>query len=181
MDDIVLNLAKALNSNNVLWGIGGSYLLKAYGIVEEVHDLDIIVAENDISKVIQVLDAIAERKPRPVKEEYKTKHFYVYSYDGLSIDVMSAFRIIHTTGIYEFVLDEMSIVERRNINNIKIPFTSLEDWLIAYKLMKGRESKIEMIENYLKSAGIRHKNLLERNLKQELTPEVRVYIEKLMG
>ncbi len=141
MDDIVQSLAKALNSRNILWGIGGSYLLKTYGIVDEVHDLDIIVAAEDITKAIQVLDTIAKRKSIPVKDEYRTKHFSVYSYEGLSIDVMSTFRIEHIAGIYEFVLDELSIVDRRPVNGIEIPFTSLEDWLIAYKLMKGRDSK----------------------------------------
>lgn len=180
MDDIVQSLAKALNSSNILWGIGGSYLLKAYGIVDEVHDLDIIIAAEDIPKAIQVLDTIAERKSIPIKDEYKTKHFSVYSYEGLSIDVMSTFRIEHIAGIYEFVLDELSIVERRQVNGIEIPFTSLEDWLIAYKLMRGRDSKVEMIENYLDSKGISHKSLLQRNLKQKLPSEVKVYIMKLL-
>ena len=180
MDDIVLSLAKELNSSNILWGIGGSYLLKAYGIVEEVHDLDIIVATEDILKAIQVLDTIAEQKSIPVKDEYKTKHFSVYSYEGLSIDVMSTFRIEHLAGIYEFVFDELSIVERRRVNGIELPLTSLEDWLIAYKLMRGRESKVEMIENYLDSEGIIHKSLLHRNLKQQLPSEVKLYIKKLL-
>ena len=180
MDDIVLTIAKALNTSNILWGIGGSYLLKAYGIVEEVHDLDILVAEKDIDKAIQVLDTIANRTSIPMKKEYKTKHFYVYSYAGLSIDVMSGFRITHPSGIYEFILDEQAIVERRKMNGIMLPYTSLEDWLISYKLMKGRGSKVAVIENYLNTQGIAHKKLLERNLEQTLPAALRAYIENIL-
>ncbi len=180
MDDIIISLAKSLNSKNILWGIGGSYLLKSYDIVENVQDLDIIVAEKDILKALQVLDFIADRKSIPVKEEYKTKYFYVYSYRGLSIDVMSAFRIEHFDSIYEFVLDDLSIAKIRKMEGVYVPFTSLEDWLIAYKLMKGRESKVEMIENYLDSEGIENVKLLERTLKQELPQEIRSYIKNLL-
>jgi len=105
LDDIVTSLAEQLNKANIIWGVGGSYLLKEYGIVEEVHDLDIIVAEEDVKKTIEILNSIAKRKIIPVKNEYRTKHFYIYSYRGVSIDVMSTFRIEHTEGVYEFLFD----------------------------------------------------------------------------
>lgn len=180
MENIVVSLATQLNKKNIKWGIGGSYLLKSYGIVEEVHDLDIIVAEDDILIATQILDLIADRKSIPIKEEYKTKHFYVYSYRGLSIDVMSSFRIEHSDGIYEFLLDDLSIVKRRKMEGVYVPFTSLEDWLIAYKLMKGREEKVDMIEDYFNSEGIEHIELFERTLKQELPPDVRIYIKNML-
>jgi hypothetical protein len=180
MDDIVLSLAKVLNSHNILWGVGGSYLLRIYGIVEQVHDLDIIIAPKDIAKAVQVLDSIAQRKAIPVKKEYKTKYFYVYSYGGLSIDVMSRFRIEHSEGVYEFVMDELSIVEHKNIDGTLVPLMSLEDWLIAYTLMKGRSSKVKMIEKYLISHGIGHRDLLERILDQRLPAQVQIYINKLL-
>lgn len=180
MDDLVRNLAKVLNSHGTFWGIGGSYLLKAYGIVEEVQDLDIIVAEEDLIKALASLDSIAKRQFIPMKKEYKTRHFFVYSYKGLSIDVMSGFRIEHSQGVYEFMFDETSIVKKKDKDGVILPFTSLEDWLIAYKLMRGRQAKVEMIEKYLKSEGISHKNLLERDLKQELPQEIKDYIKSIL-
>lgn len=61
-----------------------------------------------------------------------------------------------------------------------IPFTSLEDWLIAYKLMRGREEKVRMIENYFRSEGMYHRELLERALDQELPEEVKEYIRGIL-
>jgi len=180
LDDIIIGLAEHLNSENILWGIGGLCLLREYGIVEEVHDLDIIVAENDVKKTIEILDSIADRKSIPLKTEYRTKYFYVYSYRGVSIDVMSTFRIEHSDGIYEFLLDDQSIVLIRQKQGVIIPFTSLEDWLIAYKLMRGREEKVRMIENYFRSEGMYHRELLERALDQELPEEVKEYIRGIL-
>lgn len=181
MDDIVLSLAKHLNENDVHWGIGGSYLLKSYGILEEVHDLDIIISDLDIVKAIKIMDQIAIRTESPIKQEYKTKNFFVYSYRGLSIDVMSNFRIAHEKGVYEFLFDDQSIVHSKNIDGIILPFTSLEDWLVAYKLMLGRSSKVQMIEDYLKTKGIENRALLERNLNQELPEDLVSYIEDLLA
>lgn len=180
IDELVMQIGRLLNENNILWGIGGSYLLKSYGIVTEVHDLDILVAEKDIHKAILVLDTVAERKIIPIKEEYKTGYFYVYSYKGLSIDVMSTFRIEHSEGVYEFVLDALSIVQQKNKDGTLLPFTSLEDWIIAYKLMKGRVAKVALIENYFNREGVSHTRLLERNLNQELPSEVRAFIQVLL-
>ncbi|MCF8021065.1 MAG: hypothetical protein K9L62_16940 [Vallitaleaceae bacterium] len=180
MDDVVTSLAEHLNKENIIWGVGGSYLLKEYGIVDEVHDLDIIVSEEDVKKTIEILDSIAERKTIPVKNEYRTKHFHIYSYRGVSIDVMSNFRIEHDNGVYEFLLDDQSIVFKKQKQGVVIPFTSLEDWLIAYKLMKGREEKVELIENYFRTEGLNHRELLERTIKQELPEEIRGYIRTIL-
>lgn len=180
MDDVVISLAKHLNKENIIWGIGGSYLLKEYGIVDEVHDLDIIVSEEDVKKTVEILDSIAERKTIPVKNEYRTKHFHVYSYRGVSIDVMSTFRIEHENGVYEFLLDDQSIVLKQQKQGVIIPFTSLEDWLIAYKLMKGRGEKVELIEDYFRTEGLNHRELLERTIKQELPEEIREYIRNIL-
>ncbi len=181
MDDIVVDLAQVLNENHILWGIGGSYLLKSYGILEDVHDLDILVSEKDIDKTLEILDSIGERKTIPIKNEYTTRHFHVFSYKGLSLDIMSGFRIKHVDGVYEFILDNKAIVKREIRQGISIPYTSLEDWLIAYKLMKGRQEKVEMIESYLHTHGIGNLDLLKRNLSQDLPVEIRVYIEKLLA
>lgn len=180
MDDVVTSLAKILNKENITWGIGGSYLLKEYGIVDEVHDLDIIIAEDDVIKTIEILNSIAERKTIPVKNEYRTKHFHVYVYRGVSIDVMSTFRIEHTEGVYEFLLDDQSIVLMQQRQGVIIPFTSLEDWLIAYKLMNGREEKVELIENYFRLEGLNHKELLERTIDQELPEVIKAYIRSIL-
>lgn len=181
MDKIVVDLAQVLNVNHILWGIGGSYLLKSYGILEDVHDLDILVSEKDIDRTLEILDSIGERKTIPVKKEYLTRHFHVFLYKGLSIDIMSGFRISHPDGVYEYILDDKAIVKREIRQGVSIPFTSLEDWLIAYKLMKGRQTKVEMIENYLHTYGIGNLDQLKRNLSQDLPEEIKLYIEKLLA
>lgn len=180
MNHILIELAKNLNNENILWGVGGSVLLKSYGIIDEVHDIDILISKKDIKRALEVLDRIAVRQEIPMKDEYKTEYFYVYMFRGVSIDVMSSFRINHINGIYEFILDKDSIVKKEKRNDVVIPYSSLEDWFIAYKLMIGRENKVKLIEKYLTLNGILHVNLLIRALDQALPDSIRNEIEELV-
>ncbi len=180
MNEVLRKLAKNLNDADILWGIGGSLVLKAYGIVDQVHDIDLLVSKGDIEKAIMLLDKIANRKSVPVKKEYKSKHFYVYEMDGISIDLMSSFRISHRAGIYEFILDDRSITKKVMVGDFFLPYTSLEDWFVAYSLMIGRDKKVKLIKDYLMDNGIGYPELLKRNLNQALPEEIRNAIDSML-
>lgn len=141
IENVIFKLADHLNSNHVLWGIGGSYLLKSHSIKCEVHDLDLLISESDLEIVVEILNQIAKRKDIPFKTEYKTAFFAVYDMDGVSIDVMSRFRIEHDQGIYEFPFESESIVKIIGNGREVLPLTSLEDWLVAYHLKTAVKSK----------------------------------------
>lgn len=100
--------------------------------------------------------------------------------DGTDLDVMSGFRIKHSNGVYEFPMDEQSVVKNEVIDGIRIPYTSLEDWLVAYMIMIKRESKVKMITDYFGEAGVGHPKLLERALEQDLPEEIRKEINKYL-
>ncbi len=90
-----------------------------------------------------------------------------------SIDVMSSFRIGHSCGIYEFILDKESITKYADYHGTIVPFTSLEDWLIAYQLMIDREVKVNLIKRYLEANGVLNPHLLNRTLDQILPIDTR--------
>lgn len=171
MEKILLKIAKEFNDVGIKWGIGGSLLLKKHALINIVNDIDIIVSNRDINRLIEILDRIASKVTAPVKQEYATKHFLQYQLNGISIDVMSQFIIKHDAGSYEFIFDDTSISDIVVIDNIQLPYTSLEDWLIAYMLMINREEKVNMIWNYFMTNGIRKPELIERALRQQL-PEM---------
>lgn len=180
MESVLKKMSAKLNDNDILWGIGASLVLKSYGLVEESHDIDIIIAPSDINRALEVLDSIGTRQEVPLKKEYKTEHFYVYDIDGISIDVMSSFRITHSKGVYEFILDEKAITRVDIIDGIPIPYTGLEDWFVAYSLMIGRGKKVEMIRDYLSMHGCMDPELLVRALDQSLpkrlTDDIRMFL-----
>lgn len=180
MIEMVCKIAKALNDEGILWAIGGSFVLQAYGLVEEVHDLDLLIASQDIDRASLVLDRIALRQAIPVKAEYHTQYFMVYELDGLAIDVMANFRIQHSMGIYNFPFDASSISKHLTYKGIQLPLSSLEDWLVAYDLMVGRSQKVRLIETYLTHKGLAHPELLRRTLDQPLPQATQARVEALL-
>jgi len=168
MLEAIGKVGQVLNEKDLLWGVGASMMLQSYGLTDTVNDMDIVVATKDIQVAIEALDTIGNQLLVPKKEEYVTRHFYTYSIDGVEMDVMAGFRIRHSLGVYEFPMDSKSITKKAMINGTEIAYTSLEDWLIAYSLMIGRDQKVAMIKGYLDEHGIEHPELLERLLQQEL-------------
>ncbi|CEO05635.1 Uncharacterised protein [[Clostridium] sordellii] len=77
---------------------------------------------------------------------------------------MAGFAINHDNGVYNYIFDNMSISEYKLINGVSIPFTSLEDWYVIYQLIPNREVKVDMIEKYLLTNGVKKDNLLKRSL-----------------
>lgn len=180
MEKTLIKLAIEFNNNGIRWGIGGSLLLKMHSLVEMANDIDIIVSIMDINRAVEILDRVASRVIAPIKEEYSTKYFFQYKLDGISIDVMSQFTIKHDCGSYEFIFDDKSIADTVVIEDIKIPYTSLEDWLIAYMLMISREKKVSIIWNHLITNGIRYPYLIERALRQQLPKSVDEKLKELL-
>lgn len=178
--EMIVKVARTLNDNNILWGIGGSLLLKSYGLLDAVNDVDIIVAEKDIERALVALDSIGNRVAVPTKNEYITKCFHVYEIDGIDMDVMAGFKIRHDQGIYEYPMDEASVTKYEIWDNVRIPYLSLEDWLVAYRLMINREEKVRMIRSHLIEEGLCYPILLERLLLQNLPEDVAAEIKALL-
>lgn len=181
MQSVLEKLAGLFSSENILWGVGASLLLREYGLVNKAHDIDIIVSARDIEKAILILDSIAKRIEIPVKEGYLTERFLVYELEGISIDIMSSLRIKHSKGVYEFIFDELSIVDHIESNGQTIPLTSLEDWLVAYDLMTGREAKVRLIKKHLVKHGVHNPELLARALVQPLPDKTKNLVEEMLS
>jgi hypothetical protein len=178
--DTLSYIGEKLNASGVIWAVGASILLNHYGLIENPNDIDILVDLNDIEKVDEILKSIGEKKTREKEKMYATKYFYEYVVNGVDVDVMSGLTINNEDSIFEYIFDESSISEIKNVNGVNIPLTSLEDWYVIYQLIPGREGKVKMIEDYLLVSGIRNAALLKRTLKGELTKEIRYKIEEIL-
>lgn len=173
-------IGKKLNEANVVWGVGASLLLNQFGLIDKPNDIDIFVDIKDIDKVDGILKSIGDKKLWEKAATYSTKYFYEYVINGVEVDVMAGFRINHNSGVFEYVFDNSSISETREINGVNIPFTSLEDWYVIYQLIPSREAKVNMIEKYIISNGIKRYDLLERMLEGNLPIEVREKVKNML-
>lgn len=173
-------IGKNLNDANVVWGVGGSLLLNKFGLIDKPNDIDIFISTDDIEKADEILRTIGEKKKWEKTSTYSTKYFYEYVINGFDVDVMSGFAINHNDGIFRYIFDINSISELKMINDVNIPFTSLEDWYVIYQLIPKRKCKVEMIEKYILSNGIKNNFLLQRSLEGCLPADVRVKINALL-
>ena len=57
--NILKKVAQCLADEHIAYGLGGSGVLVAYDIQEEMNDIDIVVSLEDIQKAKEVLDTIA--------------------------------------------------------------------------------------------------------------------------
>lgn len=176
----LLDLAKILNAVGAQWGIGGSLVLLRYGLVQGVRDIDILVSEEDARIFSECLQRHAHLIAVEPSAICVSRQFYRFDFQGCEVDLMAGFTLHHSLGLYEFPLDELSIVAIEPVDGVALPFTSLEDWFIAYSLMPGRESKAAGIYQRLKNVGLSHPELLERALQQALPSALRNQVHELL-
>lgn len=174
------HIASNINKNNISWCIGASLLLNFHSLVDNPQDMDIIVDKFQAEELTSLLSSLGKVGSKGSLYPYATEHFYQYIVEDLSVDIMGGFKILHDKGIYEFILDSQSIVDCKDINNVSLPLSSLEDWFVLYQLMPNREPKVTLIEDHLRANGVKHRNLLERALTQPLPEKVEARIIKLL-
>lgn len=179
--EVLKKVAKGLNELNCTWAIGGSVLLNQYNLVDNPNDIDILIDANESYKVRKFMDSIGTPINLQSKEPFKTKEFFGYMVDNTIIEFMGDFKIaLGEDKIYKFILDKESIVNEAIIDEVKVNFTSLEDWFVAYKVMNDPKGRIPIIKQYFKDCGIKYKNLLKRNLSQDLPDYIKEEINEIL-
>lgn len=180
--EVIKKIAKGLNDINCIWGIGGSVLLNNYNLVDKPNDIDIVVKAKDANNIKNFMDTIGNAVHLPSKEPFKTEAFFGYIVDGVMVEFLGDFKIdLGNSKLYEFILDEKSITDYKLIDNVKVNFTSLEDWLVAYIVMGDPKKRVNLIEGYFINNKVKNINLLERNINQNLTQDIKTKIINSIG
>ena len=139
-------IAKKLNSKQITWALGASAMLYLNGIVEEFHDVDLMVTEKHIEKAMSLLSELGNLQERSPNPQYKTKYFLEYTIDEVDVDVMAGFVIVKDGKTYPMEFDESHIERTVTVNGEQIPLQSLADWHHYYQLM-DRPQKAAMCQN----------------------------------
>lgn len=181
MLNVLEKIGEILNKENITWAVGASLLLNYHGLIENPHDIDILIDLKDVEKVDKILCNLGKKLPKDNKKIYSTKFFSEYIILNVDIDVMGGLCINYSNKSYEYKFNKNSIVNYLNLNGVKIPLTSLEDWFILYQLIPNREIKVKIIEDYLIENGVKHKDFLERALSENLPINIKNRIKKLLS
>jgi len=142
-------IANKFNENNIHYAVGASVLLYFKGIVNEFHDLDILIDVNDSDRVKDILNQLGTLKYTPSNSNFNTKTFLQYVVDGVDIDIIGGFIIVKDGIDYDCSLQE-TIDDYVYLDEIKIPLDTLDNWYKYYKLM-GRDNRVKLIEEYKKT------------------------------
>ncbi len=142
---VLSQIAKELNQKNVTWAVGASLLLYVKGIVTDFHDIDIMVAEDDVNEAKAVLFSFGTMQPPNPNIAYKTKHFMEFIVEGVEIDVMAGFVIVNNNKENQISFEKEDIKENIKMNGVSVPLQSVEAWRTYYQLM-GRSEKVALID-----------------------------------
>lgn len=173
------------DKENVKWSLACSMNLFLRGIVDEFHDLDLIVDINDIDKIQKIMEKLGAILVGTGGNGYCESDKYMHFQLGrIDIDIISGFRVITfgTKFVYNFNINELEYIE---IEHVKIPLVSMEAMYILYSMMEGwqpkRRYKRILIEEFLLREEIQFNAILKRALKENLPGWIRRNIREILN
>ncbi|MBQ3136990.1 MAG: hypothetical protein IJB74_05845 [Clostridia bacterium] len=180
-NETLSKLADMLNKNNIVWGIGGSYLLHIYGLYDSPNDLDIWIQPKDMGTVKKIFNNFEKIKSDiQLPEEY---HLKINFFD-IEVDFVSCFIITPNQNKFNYNISPETVYDKFLINNVQIFCTTLEDWYLIYKILK-RENKASIIEKVFTekkiplSEKMMHANLsrIDNNIQRRVRKDANKLIE----
>lgn len=180
-----LKIAHRFRKEGIRWAVGCSMNLFFRGIVDDFHDLDLIVDIKDVDKIMSIMasfDAVLiETGGNGFCESDAYCH---YQLGRVDIDVIAGFRMntFGTTYRYQFCESENDTV---NVQIIQVPLLPLEAMYVLYYMMEGwqpkRRFKRQIIEEFFSINESKHKEVLMKALAEfDLPGQIRWAVRKLL-
>ena len=174
LQEVLAYIVKALQQEQIRFGIGGSLLLAHHGLPVTPRDIDLVVALEDVERAIQLLSEMGTVVEKDETSLYATQVFQEFIIKGIDIDLMSGLQIRHDEGVFVYPFDEQSI------DSAGRPFMALVDWYVIYQLIPGREQKVAMIEHCLAQQEVDQERL-EQLIRLNLPQDVRNRIDQWLN
>lgn len=183
--EALFTLFDELRKADVRWGLACSTNLFIRGIVDEFHDLDLIVDIRSIPKVEKIMKEQGAILKETGGNGYCESDMYMhFQFGRVDVDVISGFRVI-TFGThfeYYFNPEELQFIELKDKN---IPLISVEALYLLYSMMEGwqarRRFKRVLIEEYLLAEKIEFPQILESALGANLPGWIKRNIAGLLN
>lgn len=149
-EDTLTHFIKAMTECDIVWGVGGSYLLEKYDLYTNPADLDLWIQADDMPVVRQKFSHFKELITEiPLPPEY---HYKIQYYD-MEVDFVACFIIKPNQYKYKYSINPENIKQIRLSSGLQIPCMYLEDWYVIYKLLR-RDDKANLIRDAFKKLGI---------------------------
>jgi len=145
----LLKIANQLNHTNITWAIGASMMLKLSGFDMNVHDIDLMVTNDDFDLACKCLKDIVEEIRVDESDLFRTKNFKRFKCDDVEIDLMSGMGIVNKFNFFDYQFSKDDIAKIIELDSIALPLCYIEDWYVFYHLMTNRFVTIQKIEAFL--------------------------------
>ena len=142
--EVLKAIAKPFNEAGIVWALGASMMLYFRGMLEDFHDIDLMVKDADAQMAMRILDELGSRTDYS-KERFKTKHFVKYLIQDIEADLIGGFVIVNSGKEYDCDLREDEIDEYDELDGIRIPLQKVSCWRQYYEWM-GRRERVRLIE-----------------------------------
>lgn len=141
-------IAEKLNAARLTWAVGASLMLYLRNLVDEFHDIDIMVAESDAAAAAAILSQMGSSTDTGNQQGFKTRCFCKYAVQGVEVDLISGFVIVNGGTAHECPLEAADIDGEAEITGQTLPLHSLRCWRRYYELM-GRSEKAALVDRAL--------------------------------
>lgn len=145
---VLARIAEAFNGSGITWAVGASLMLYLRGIAKEFNDIDLLVCEADWDGARAALAGMGTLLPGHNSAGFRTPCFLQYAIDGVDVDLMANFTILHDGIEHRFPLSKGDELTHVQVQGEDVPLQSVSLWRECYRLM-GRENKLRMIDQYM--------------------------------
>ena len=143
-------LAAALNESDILWAVGASAMLFLRGIVQEFHDIDLLVCEEDIETAKEILLRHGTLLPTAPDDRFGSHHFLEFDVDGVEIDLIASFVVNSEDGQHVCPLLVEDVDGCADVLGEAVSLHALDVWKQYYQWME-RTDRVQTIEQYLQA------------------------------
>ena len=169
----------------IRYGIACSMNLFLRGVVDEFHDIDLIVNISDIHKIEEIMKLNNAVLKETGGNGYCESDIYMhFQFGRVDIDIISGFRLVTFNACYEYHFNQEEL-DYINIEDNLIPMISMEALYILYSMMEGwqarRRYKRILIEEYLLREKLNYSNILESSLNSQLPGWIKRNIKDILS
>lgn len=185
--NVFIELAKVFEKAEVKWALACSMNLFCRGIVDDFHDIDLIVDSRSIDKIKTEMSIMGAELVATGGNGFCESDVYLhYRIGRVDIDIISGFRLntFNTTYYYKYNCNE---IDYDRIFDIKVPMISMEALYVLYYMMEGwqprRRFKRVLIEDFLTigKGKFLHPEVLKRAIREnELPSPIKYAVKKLL-
>lgn len=180
---VLTKIAHEFNDANLEWAIACSCALFFDGIIDNFHDLDLLIAPSSWQKAYEILSTLGTDTCVAHHPLFDDVEYTQFEIDGIDIDIICefGFNTFDSHWQYHFKSEDLLY---KYVGELKIPYIPSEIQYVFYAMMVGwqpqRIFKRDLIAGYLKN-NMRRPSLLKEVVKTgELPPMIAASIYELL-